>query len=197
VSLVLEQDYTNATNTPVNVADAQLELGPIATAFIPPSFHDDLRRCQKYYNIFTSTGTLAFEGYVSQYSTSAVVRAPIYFPSTMIGAPTLTHNLATFTNAPSSITQIGVFGPAASGSNAYWTTGTLTSLVSIYNVGPSITQYQTIVPPGVNKTQIVLTIASPQAITTSTSTNSAFPNAGQGVMMVIGPGSYLAFSSEP
>jgi len=201
VSLVLEQDYTNATSMGVNVADAQLELGPVATAFIPPAFHDDLRRCQKYYNIFSSSGVMAFEGWVSQYVASAsgaVVRAPINFPTTMIGTPTLSHNFATFTTAaPTAITQVAVFGPAAGGLSQYWTAGTFTSLAATYVSGPSITNYQTIVPLGVNKMQLILSIASPQAITVSTTTNPAYPNVGQGVMIVAGANSFIAFSSEP
>ena len=207
VSLVLESDSTNGTVVSVFVADAQLELGSVATQFVPERFADDLRRCQSYFVGYTSQGAnyTSFEGYVYSVTPAGgnhTVRCPIHLPTTMFGNPTIvsaiTGPLATTT--PTS-TQIGIVGPGSGGGIGYWGSGTPT-LATLYPSGPNIgyNSYP-LYGSGVNKITInILVTGGPAVVAASpstSSTNPPYPASGQAVTVVMGPQTYFGFSVEP
>jgi hypothetical protein len=199
VALVLEQDYTNTTNMSVYVADAQLELGSVASAFIPTPLADDLARCQQYFQTYSSASVWALEGSIYSFVSggTAVVRCPVNFTKTMHGIPTFSTNvLSLSTSSPTGSTQMGIISVGASGNPAYWTTGTV-ALSSAYPSGPSLTNFQSIVPAGVNKTQCVITVSLAQTISAPVGNFPGYPVASQAAMVVFGPGAYITFSSEP
>lgn len=79
-----------------DVAQVQLEQGPVATPFERRPIGTELALCQRYYNRWLPAGAFNFASYAS----SSVMGWPISFPQPMRAVPNLTSSLtgSTFSN---------------------------------------------------------------------------------------------------
>ena len=97
--LVGQVNNADSTSNNWHITGVQLEVGTYTAATLPPfqfeSYGDNLARCQRYYEAYTSGGSLWFWGIFAEVSTYA--RTTIWFKVTKRANPTVafTRNNAT------------------------------------------------------------------------------------------------------
>ena len=110
------------TATGENIAWAKLELGSIATPFVPPDPATELAKCQRYYQKINGRNAIFGSGFIGV-STTAYMVVPI---SPMRIIPTLTF-----------IGTAYIWAAGHMGSNGYMTTSTSVKLDDVANNGSS------------------------------------------------------------
>lgn len=92
LKLIITGNHANGTEETIDVLYAKLEVGNIATPFVPPIIAEELPKCKRYYQKIISTGGSANTlGYgVLRTSTASIFNIPL--SATLRTTPTIANN---------------------------------------------------------------------------------------------------------
>ena len=99
-----QQNLLDNTSNDVYVAGVQLQIGTSGTSFDYEDMSTTLAKCQRYYVVYDSVGTIGMSGVVR--STSGGIVGGLCFPVTMRSSPTATYG--TFNGIDSSSSGVDV-----------------------------------------------------------------------------------------